>query len=75
MFSRGAANTNFLVFDLTQSGLDPMTFHTHDEHANHAIIHILLDGVIFPDMVNLTKHETIGGRDRGFHKAMSCYVS
>jgi hypothetical protein len=32
-----AANTNFLVFDLTQSGLDPMTFHTHNEHANHAI--------------------------------------
>ena len=35
MFSRGAANTNVLVFDLTQSGLDPMTFHTHNEHANN----------------------------------------
>jgi hypothetical protein len=35
MFSRGAANTSFLVFDLTQSELDPMIFHTGNEHANH----------------------------------------
>jgi hypothetical protein len=34
-------------------------------------MHNLLDGVIFPDMKNLVKHETIGGRDRGFNKAMS----
>jgi hypothetical protein len=29
------ANTSFLVFDLTQSGLDPMIFHTGNEHANN----------------------------------------
>jgi hypothetical protein len=31
MLSRGATNTNFIVFGLTRSGLEP----TRGEHANH----------------------------------------
>ena len=29
------ANTNFLVFGLTRSGIEPMTYRTRGEHANH----------------------------------------
>ena len=37
MFSREAANTNFIVFDLTLSGIEPAIaiYHTGGEHANH----------------------------------------
>jgi hypothetical protein len=30
-----ATNTNFIVFGLTRSGIDPMIYHTRGEHANH----------------------------------------
>ena len=30
-----AANTNFYVFDLTRSGIEPTTFRYRGEHANH----------------------------------------
>ena len=33
--SREAANTNFIVIDLTRAGLESIIYHTWDEHANH----------------------------------------
>jgi hypothetical protein len=35
MLSGEATNTNFLVFGLTQPGLDPMIYRTQGEHADH----------------------------------------
>ena len=35
MFSGETANTNFIVFGLTQSGLEPTIYLTQGEHANH----------------------------------------
>ena len=35
MLSREAANTNFIVFGLTTSGLKPTICHTQGEHANY----------------------------------------
>ena len=35
MLSGEATNTNFIVFCLTQPGLEPTIYHTLGEHANH----------------------------------------
>jgi hypothetical protein len=35
MLSGEATNTNFIVFGLTQPGLEPTIYHTRGEHANH----------------------------------------
>jgi hypothetical protein len=35
MLSREATNTNFIVFSLTQSELEPMIYHSRGVHANH----------------------------------------
>ena len=35
MLSGEAIITNFLVFGLTRSGLEPMIYRTRGEHANH----------------------------------------
>jgi hypothetical protein len=35
MLSGEATNTNFIVFDLNQSGLETMIYRTRGEHANH----------------------------------------
>jgi hypothetical protein len=35
VLSGEATNTNFIVFGLTQPGLEPMIYHTRGEHANH----------------------------------------
>ena len=35
MNSGEATNTNFIVFGLTRSGLEPMIYHTRGEHVNH----------------------------------------
>ena len=35
MLSGEAINTNFIVFGLTQPGLEPTIYRTRDEHANH----------------------------------------
>jgi hypothetical protein len=35
MASRELTNTNFIVFDLTQSGRQPTIYRTQVEHANH----------------------------------------
>jgi hypothetical protein len=35
VLSGEATNTNFIVFGLTRSGIDPMIYHTRGEHANH----------------------------------------
>jgi hypothetical protein len=34
-----ATNTNFIVFGLTQLGLEPTIYHTQDKHANHYTTH------------------------------------
>jgi hypothetical protein len=35
VFSREAANTNFIVYGFTWPGLEHMIYHTGGEHANH----------------------------------------
>ena len=35
LLSWEAAYTNFIIFDLTWPGLEPMIYHTWDKHANH----------------------------------------
>ena len=35
MLSGEATHTNFIVFGLTRSGLEPTMYHTLDEHTNH----------------------------------------
>jgi hypothetical protein len=35
VLSAETTNTNFIVFGLTQPGLEPMIYHTQGEHANH----------------------------------------
>jgi hypothetical protein len=35
MLSEEATNTNFIVFGLTRSGLEPTIYHTRFEHANN----------------------------------------
>jgi hypothetical protein len=35
ILSGEATNTNFIVFDLTQLGLEPMIYRTRGKHANH----------------------------------------
>jgi hypothetical protein len=35
MLSGEATNTNFIVFGLTQPGLEPTIYHTRGEHARH----------------------------------------
>ena len=35
MLSRKTTNTNFIVFGLTRSGLEPTIYCTRGEHANH----------------------------------------
>ena len=35
VLSNEATNTNFIVFDLTRPGLEPMIYHTQGEHGNH----------------------------------------
>jgi len=35
MLSGKIANTNFIVFDFTQPGLEPMTYCTDGDHANY----------------------------------------
>ena len=35
MLSEDATNTNFTVYGLTRSGLDPTIFLTRGQHANH----------------------------------------
>ena len=32
-------NTNFIVFGLTRSGLEPTIYHTRGEHVNHYTTH------------------------------------
>ena len=38
-----AENTNFNVFDLTQSGIEPTIFRIRCEHANHYMIEVVLE--------------------------------
>ena len=35
MLSGEATNTNFIIFGLTRSELEPRIYRTRDEHANH----------------------------------------
>ena len=35
MLNGEATHTNFIFFGLTQSGVEPMIYHTRGEHANH----------------------------------------
>jgi hypothetical protein len=35
MFNKEASTTNFIVFGLTQSGVEPTIYYTQGEHVNH----------------------------------------
>ena len=39
VFSGEATHTNFIVFGLTQSGLEPTIYDTWDKHANYRVLH------------------------------------
>jgi hypothetical protein len=41
MLSGEAANTNFIVCDLTQLASKPMIYHNRGEHANHYTIDVV----------------------------------
>jgi hypothetical protein len=43
MLSGEATNTNFIVFGLTQSGLEPTIYRTWGKHANHYARGLLLN--------------------------------
>jgi hypothetical protein len=40
-----ATNTNFIVFDLTQSGRAPTIYRTRSEHANHYATDAVAKGI------------------------------
>jgi hypothetical protein len=42
MLSGEARNTNFIVFGLTQTGLEPTIYRTQDEHANHYTTNVVI---------------------------------
>jgi hypothetical protein len=42
MLSGEATNTNFIVFGLTPSGLEPTVYRTRGEHANHCTTNAVL---------------------------------
>ena len=42
LLNREAANTNYIVFGMTQPGLKPMIYHTRGEHVNHYIISVVV---------------------------------
>ena len=58
MLSGETTNTNFIVFDLTPSGLEPTIYHIRGEHANHYAIDAvratfnksLLEGIVSSDV-------------------------
>ena len=46
MLSEEATNTNFIVFDLIRTGLNPTIYHIRGEHANHyATNEIVMDSL------------------------------
>ena len=45
-------NTNFLVFGMTRSGLEPTIYRTRGMHANH---YTTDDGILFDSLFNLSK--------------------
>ena len=45
MFSEEAANTNFIVFGLTLSGVEPTVYHTQGERANHYNTYFIVFGL------------------------------
>ena len=42
MLSGEAKNTNFIVFGLTQFGLEPTIYHTLSEYANHYTTEVVI---------------------------------
>ena len=52
MLNREKTNTNFIVFGLTYSGLEPMIYHSRGEHANH----YTTDAVVNKIFDNITSH-------------------
>jgi hypothetical protein len=42
-FRAEATNTNFIVFGLIRSGLEPTSYHTQSEYANHYITDAVVD--------------------------------
>jgi hypothetical protein len=46
VLSGEATNTNFVVFDLTRSGLEPTIYRTRDEHVNHYTTDAILQFIL-----------------------------
>ena len=58
MLSGEATNTNFIVVDVTRSGLEPTISRTRGEHANHYAI----------DLVVLSRRPVKDGKTRSMFK-------
>ena len=46
VLSGEATNTNFIVFGLTQPGLEPTIYRTRGEHANHYATDVVLNATV-----------------------------
>jgi hypothetical protein len=47
VISGEATNTNFIVFGLTRTGLEPTIYRTRDDQANHYATDAVLDFIVF----------------------------
>ena len=52
VLSGEATNTNFIVFGLSRSGLEPTIYRTRREHANHYTIYVV-------EIMKILKYENI----------------
>ena len=65
MLSGEGTNTNFIVFDLTQSGLEPNIYRTQGKHANHYIT----DAVVVIDTNGYMHIGNVKLRTSNYHRS------
>jgi hypothetical protein len=53
MFSWEAANTNFIVIDLTWPGFKPTIYHTGGKHANHYNTDAIMNSIFQTTVENM----------------------
>ena len=53
VFSGEVTNTNFIVFGLQLSGLEPTIYHTWGEHANHYATDAV--SIVYVELINMFK--------------------